>query len=505
MFCSNSKFISAVIFAILLFGFFNANSKAQMITPDQKIVTCPSSPDSNELPNFSATNCYESTLATIDPQNKEIWIQLKLQVDNNYLEQTVPMALYINGKTSSLAYLNGNYIGGNGNPGSSGSTESPGFMDAVFFIDKSQIQQGENQLILKMSSHHGFFKLARPISSIRISSYRNPTHEILRHYWLSLLPFGVFVISALFLGILSRKHVNKAPLLFLVLMSLFAACQLLIETSRGFWQYPYPFHDTRLLLIVCFSFGFGMNLLAYVAHKFSTKRLWSYITGGFVVSLAVIYYARGFDLKASLGILIPSLIATIVCVIAMVNKKPQAGRMALVLLIFSVFFILDISRFLDSYFYYVVAILMLILIAQQAIDFASEKEKRLLEKARADQLQLIIDQNNEEVARSTIKIIGAGTVEKISINQIAYCKGAGDYVELVLLDKSNILHNTSLRELESTLPNTFLKVHRSYIVNTAQITSLERVASGTGKLLLSNGLNVPVSRRIMPHVRQKLI
>lgn len=494
-----------IFFSTLILSFLSCNINAQSIMPNQGITICPSIPDSEELPSFSEGNCFASRLESLNPQNKEIWVKLIINVDDEFLKQTKPLALFIHGKTSTLAYLNDKFIGSNGNPGSSNSNEVSGFMDAVFFIEKGEIKQGENQLILKMSSHHGFFNLAHPINSIRLSSFHNPTHAILNHYWLSLLPFGVFIISALFLGILSRKQANKKPLFFLVVMSLFAAGQLLIETSRGVWQYLYPFHDTRLLLIVCFSFGFGMSLLAHVMHKFLIKRLWIYITGGFILSLLSIYYAKGFDLKASLGILIPSLIATVVCLIAMVKKKPQSGWMVLVLLIFSVFFILDISRFLDSYFYYVVATLMLILIAQQAIDFASEKDKRLLEKARADQLQLIIDQNNKEITQATIKVIGAGKIEQIFINQIAYCKGAGDYVELVLLDKTNILHNTSLRELEKTLPNTFLKVHRSYIVNTSQIKSLERMISGTGKLILHNELSVSVSRRIMPYVRQKLI
>ncbi|WP_353507001.1 LytTR family DNA-binding domain-containing protein [Pseudoalteromonas sp. SCSIO 43201] len=72
------------------------------------------------------------------------------------------------------------------------------------------------------------------------------------------------------------------------------------------------------------------------------------------------------------------------------------------------------------------------------------------------------------------------------------------------MNRGSVLHNNSLSELESTLPATFLRVHRSYIVNTQFITPLSRSASGTGILHLSTGDEVPVSRRVMPKVRDAL-
>jgi DNA-binding LytR/AlgR family response regulator len=66
------------------------------------------------------------------------------------------------------------------------------------------------------------------------------------------------------------------------------------------------------------------------------------------------------------------------------------------------------------------------------------------------------------------------------------------------------LYNGGLTQLESELPPTFLRVHRSHIVNTAFVSALERDASGVGKLVLSNGAEAPVSRRIMPKVRNAL-
>nr|WP_196139578.1 LytTR family DNA-binding domain-containing protein [Aliikangiella sp. G2MR2-5] len=83
---------------------------------------------------------------------------------------------------------------------------------------------------------------------------------------------------------------------------------------------------------------------------------------------------------------------------------------------------------------------------------------------------------------------------------IFYCKASGDYVELYLKDKQMKLFSGSLKKLESELPSTFLRVHRSYLVNLDQVQSLISEAGG-GNLIMSNDEQVPVSRRLMPSVR----
>jgi DNA-binding LytR/AlgR family response regulator len=72
------------------------------------------------------------------------------------------------------------------------------------------------------------------------------------------------------------------------------------------------------------------------------------------------------------------------------------------------------------------------------------------------------------------------------------------------VDGREILHADSLNALEESLPATFVRVHRSHIVNTAHVRTLEREASGVGRLRLANGAEVPVSRRVLPRVRATL-
>jgi DNA-binding LytR/AlgR family response regulator len=84
-------------------------------------------------------------------------------------------------------------------------------------------------------------------------------------------------------------------------------------------------------------------------------------------------------------------------------------------------------------------------------------------------------------------------------------------VDLYLRDNKHILFSGNLKELETQLPSTFLRVHRSYLVNMDYIQSLsnkssdqQKTPAGGGFLLLNGGYEVPVSRRIMPMVRSAI-
>ena len=97
-----------------------------------------------------------------------------------------------------------------------------------------------------------------------------------------------------------------------------------------------------------------------------------------------------------------------------------------------------------------------------------------------------------------------GKIELVVVNQITHCSGAGDYVELNFADGSTRLHSGSLNELEVELPPAFIRVHRSHIVNTAFVESLQREPSGVGRLRITTGKFVAASRRIMPTVRRAI-
>ena len=151
-----------------------------------------------------------------------------------------------------------------------------------------------------------------------------------------------------------------------------------------------------------------------------------------------------------------------------------------------------------------VAALLLILFVVRALTFERQRQAHEAMQIRAHDLELALTRATEAKTPSQLRLNSAGSVTIVNATDITLCKGADDYVELHLRDGRTVLHNGALAELESRLPPHFLRVHRSFIVNTAFVEKLTRDPAGTGFLTLSNGAQAPVSRRIMPKVREAL-
>lgn len=455
-------------------------------------------------PDFSSPECGRQKLGEIDPQGQSLWLKSSIDIPTALSASDEPVGLFISGKTSSAIYLNDVLIGENGVPGANRQSEVPGMMDVVFFVPEKLIRPGANDLVLHLSAHRGLMRLDYPVHQIAIGPYQQPTDMILRVYWPSLITFGAFMLGGFYFGVRAIQPNGRSASLVLCLISLLAAGQLISESARGLFAYPYPFHDTRLILILLFSAGFGMCLVAHVAERFLTQRRLVFVGTIATISLAGIIFTPGFDGKSVVALILPTLCCAAAALFWAYKKKPQAIVYAIAFAGFAGLSVLFQQRFLDVFFYYAVAALLVFLFAQQAVRMAREQNLRLAEQERARRLELSLEQARQRDRPVQIKIKSAGKIDLVAIDQISHCNGAGDYVELCLKGGAVMLHGGSLNELEASLPPTFLRVHRSHIVNTDYVKSLEREASGGGTLLMAGGERVPVSRRIMPQVRTAL-
>ena len=69
------------------------------------------------------------------------------------------------------------------------------------------------------------------------------------------------------------------------------------------------------------------------------------------------------------------------------------------------------------------------------------------------------------------------------------------------LQSRELLYSGSLKSIADQLPTTFVRVHRSYVVNIDKVISMKRDGEN-GYLVLTNDTQIPVSRRMMPQVRE---
>ncbi|MCC9073055.1 LytTR family transcriptional regulator [Flavobacterium sp. F-65] len=62
---------------------------------------------------------------------------------------------------------------------------------------------------------------------------------------------------------------------------------------------------------------------------------------------------------------------------------------------------------------------------------------------------------------------------KLYFDTIAVIKGLGNYVQIITVDNTKYTYYKSLKDLIEVLPNEFMRVHNSYIVNLTTIDSIE--------------------------------
>lgn len=100
--------------------------------------------------------------------------------------------------------------------------------------------------------------------------------------------------------------------------------------------------------------------------------------------------------------------------------------------------------------------------------------------------------NERNVKRLTIK--GKKGLEFTEIENIKYIEAAGIYAELHLFGGAKKLYDKPLNQLIKILPEKFCRVHKSYVVNMAEVRSVRKTKPNSFLLVLSSGETIPLSR-----------
>ena len=123
--------------------------------------------------------------------------------------------------------------------------------------------------------------------------------------------------------------------------------------------------------------------------------------------------------------------------------------------------------------------------------------------------------NDIQLAENEIQLKNAKTIEQITIktgqklnmidvNDIYYLQADGDYVQ-IYTEKQKFLKEQTMKSFEEQLPiERFLRVHRSYIVNTQKIMRIERYGQQSMMLTLRNNEKLKVSTAGYKLLKSKL-
>lgn len=120
-----------------------------------------------------------------------------------------------------------------------------------------------------------------------------------------------------------------------------------------------------------------------------------------------------------------------------------------------------------------------------------------------ERLRLAIERSATRVPRrraSSIVVRKGRELRTVAVGDIVYVQGADDYSELHLAEGSVHLHEKTLNALESLLPEAFLRVHRSFLVNVAHVRGVR-----AGAVVMHDDAVVPVGRVYRDAVRARLL
>ncbi len=477
----------------------------ESIRINETVRVCSVNTDEKIIPDFSSDHCQSVSLYQIDPQNKALWIKGKITVPALHLKHTHPLGLYVYGKMSSEVYFNGVSIGNNGTPDIDPKREFVGVMDAVFYVPRSLLKLGENEVVIYASSHHGILELGSPVHHIGLAEYAKPGTLAGKKLLLPFIVLGALLLGTLYLSTMALKSEYKLSKLLVALMLLTSCLQMLAEFSRSLISYVYPIQDVRLLVVVFFSLLFGVSFLLFSIHQFvaNVKHRKVCAVLGVVLTLIAIYYIPSFDGKASFATLLPVAISMLLSVYWYINEKTSNALWYMVA--YGAFLAINGGVFYiyhEVQFYYLSFLLLLFIAVKEALSFISEKRLRQQEAEQRLKLQLKLEQLSETEKPSVLTVNSSGKTLRLAVSDVVFCKASGDYVELYLATGKHVLLSSTLKSIESQLPTLFMKVHRSYIVNLNAVKALISGTKGTGGTLqMLNDMNVPVSRRIFPELK----
>jgi two-component system response regulator LytT len=95
-------------------------------------------------------------------------------------------------------------------------------------------------------------------------------------------------------------------------------------------------------------------------------------------------------------------------------------------------------------------------------------------------------------------------IKVIPIKEIRYFKSANIYVELYLKDEHVVIYDKPIKQLSQLLPSNYYRIHKSYIVNTETIETIQTLGGGKYHVILKSGDCLPVSRKEIKKLRTNL-
>jgi DNA-binding LytR/AlgR family response regulator len=384
-----------------------------------------------------------------------------------------PLGLRLSGPYSATARWNGEVIGGKGIPAWNGDLEQPGPIDAEIAVPNALLRAGTNTLVLDLSSQafdSGGSIINGP-EGLSVRPYSADARRPLHTYLVPLILIGGLAFA---LVLLMRRPQSRWLAAFIAAVLIVA----IAEVSRALINYPYPFHAARAAV------QFGGCLVAAIALPFlaaSERR-----TDGSMIALIgagaifVALAAPAADPRAATVLAFGAALALCSSIADAIERRPGAIQTSLALVLLMVFAVVDARQFLDRTLY----------IAALPLIFALAP-RRTVTAPQIEPLERLV--------------VGSAKRRRIvPFGQVKAVHAADKYSEFELTSGDRVLDEGALSAWSERLPSSFVRTHRSHIVNAARVSAILVLGPGKYAVEMDDCTQIPLSRSRVTALRQRI-
>lgn len=418
----------------------------------------------------------------------------EIEVAPEELPLSRPLEVHVVAMASSELRWNGVVIGRNGVPGRDRAHEVPGLFIYRVTVPSALVRPGRNQLSVDMSAQHLFLPVMTPIHYIEVAPYETPGLPGRAYYLPAMLTLGALAAALAYFGYAAWSDRRDGGARLLAGVAGAMLVQLVIEVSRAFVAYSYPWHLARVGAIALLGIVVAVLAAAYAARRLAPEQVRAVVSATAAAASAGVVLAPGYDIKAMAAILAGG---AAVAYCGWVGRGLAAVALGVVLLGLMLW---QGADFLDRAWYLLVAGVLIALVAEQVATLRRARAERDLAAQRADALAERLAEA-EQQGEPILAIKDGARVHRVAESDVVALRAADDYCDVTLKSGGALMTTMSLSRFLATLPDRFARVHKSHAVNRAHVTALAPKPGGGRMLVLSDGSTVPVGRSYEAQVR----
>jgi len=389
-----------------------------------------------------------------------------------------PLTVHLVAMASDEVWWNGQLIGTNGRVGPDRAAEIPGRFSAVLFVPANLVREGPNTVEVRLSAHHLWAPVARPIHLIGIGGYDDPLKGALVHYLPTLLAIGLLALALLFNILLWATRRPPASAAFAV-MAVAVLCQAVIEAGKLVQTYGYPWQLGRLMGIVACAV-LAAAALGGLASRFPPDRrarlaLNLVLVAGLTVA---VFGPPWWDAKALWGFRCGLAVLLAGALAGLLGDRRGALWVGMACVV-----ALGLSwtrNFLDTGYYWG----FLALFGWWGVHAV----RSLRREASAPALGPVVPDE------ATLSIPNGGSRHRVRAGEILHIRADDDYCLVRLADGRELLSTANLSALMALAPGRFLRIHRSHAVNPRRIAVVHRAGRFARTVEMEGGERLAVGR-----------